>query len=473
MNDEARAELLVVGAGPGGYAAAFLAADLGLKVVLIDPEDNPGGVCLYRGCIPSKALLHVAALIWEVAEARRFGLGFGAPDVDLDAVRAFRSDVVKRLTGGLGQLAGQRKVRFIQGRAAFSGPQSVVVEGGDGRREHLGFRQAVVATGSQPALPAGFPPPSGRVWTSDEALALPSVPPRLLVVGGGYIGLELGSVYAALGSRVTVAEMTPSLLPGADADLVKPLARRLAGRLEAVHLRTRVAEVEEVDGGVRVVLEGPEAATAEDTFDSVLVAVGRRVDAAALGLESAGVAVGGDGYVPVDAQRRTDRDGIFAVGDMVGQPMLAHKAAHEGRVAAEAAAGLPSVYEPAAVPAVVYTEPEVAWCGLTETQARAVGREVKVARFPWAASGRALTTGRDEGLTKLVLDPDTERVLGVGVCGHGAGELIAEGVLAVEMGAVARDLALSVHPHPTLSETLMEAAAAFYGQATHIHRPRR
>lgn len=473
MNARERAELVVIGAGPGGYAAAFLAADLDLDVTLVDPEENPGGVCLYRGCIPSKALLHVAETIETVRHAETLGVRVGTPEIDLDGVRAFGEDVVARLTGGLGQVAERRGVRYVRGRAAFEDGETVRVEPHEGEAFRLPFGQAIVATGSQPAVPSAFPAPSERVWTSGEALALPRVPERLLVVGGGYIGLELGSVYAALGSRVTVVEMLASVLPGADRDLVRPLAKRLEDRFEAILVSTRVVEMEERDDGVRVVLDGDKAEPSEQTFDVALVAVGRRVDTADLGLERAGIEVTEKGPIRVDDRRRTTNERVLAIGDVTGEPMLAHKATREGRVAAEVAAGHPYAYDPAAVPAVVYTDPEVAWCGLTETEAREAGRDVAVARFPWAASGRAITMGRDDGLTKLVLDPDTERVLGVGLCGPGAGELIAEGALAIEMGAVARDLALTVHPHPTRSETLMEAAEVFFGQATSIYRPKR
>ena len=468
-----RAQLVVIGAGPGGYAAAFLGADLGLDVVLVDPEPNPGGVCLYRGCIPSKALLHVAALIDESRRAEEWGVRFSAPDIDLDRLRRFKDEVVGKMTGGLGQLTQKRKIRYVQGRVRFESADALSIKTVSGESRSLGFRHAVVASGSSPARLAGFPEASKRVLDSTSALELEDVPARLLVVGGGYIGLEMGSVYAALGSRVTVVEMLPGLLPGADADLVRPLAKKLERNFEEILLGTRVGTVTEQPGGVEVTLEGPEIENPVRLYDKVLVSVGRRPNSEDLGLDNTRVGVDDRGYIVVDRQLRTAEPTIFAIGDVVGQPMLAHKASHEGRTAVEAIAGRKVAFEPAAIPAVVFTDPEVAWCGLTETEAREQGRTVSVARFPWAASGRAATLGRDDGLTKLILDPGTERVLGVGIVGPGAGELIAEGVLAVEMAALATDLRLTIHPHPTLSETLMESAEVFFGQSTHVYRPKR
>ncbi len=467
----ASTKLAVLGGGPGGYAAAFLAADLGLDVTLVDREANPGGVCLYRGCIPSKALLHVAELVDEAERAAEWGVRFGAPKIDLKKLRAFKDGVVDKMTGGLGQLCGQRKVNRIRGRATLVGPNEMSIETDDGERS-LTFENAILATGSRPTRLPGFPE-SDRIWDSTRALELPSIPGKLLVVGGGYIGLELGSVYAALGSRVTVVEMLDGLLPGADRDLVRPLARRLDDRLEAILLETKVAEVKEQKNGVKVRLEPKEGKPEDRLFDAVLVAVGRKPNSEGIGLENTRAEVDAQGFVVVDERRRTAEPSLWAIGDVAGQPMLAHKASHEGRVAVEAIAGHKVAFEPAAIPAVVFTDPEVAWCGLTETEAKARGVEVAVARFPWGASGRATTLGRDDGLTKLLIDPKTERVLGVGICGPRAGELIAEGVLAVEMAALASDVKLSIHPHPTLSETLMEAAEVFYGQATHVHRPKR
>ena len=461
--------LAVLGGGPGGYAAAFLAADLGLAVTLIDDAPNPGGVCLYRGCIPSKALLHVAKVIGDAREAEAWGVRFGAPQIDLAGVRAWKGSVVNRLTGGLGSLARQRKVTLMQGRGRFTGSHEIVVNTAGGE-QRVAFDHAIIATGSRPAAPPALAIDSGRVLDSTSALELADVPERLLVVGGGYIGLELGSAYAALGSAVTVVEMTDGLLPGVDRDLVGVLERRLRGSLAAVHTGTRVEAVEETGDGLAVTLSG--AASGTERYDRMLVSVGRVPNTGNLGLEQTGVAVGADGFIEHDDQQRTGDPAIFAVGDVAGQPMLAHKASHEGRVAAEAAAGRRVAFEPQAIPAVVFTDPEIAWCGLTETEAKAHGRDVRVARFPWAASGRATTLGRPEGLTKLLVDAGTERLLGCGIAGPGAGELIAEAVLAVEMGAVATDLRLTIHPHPTLSETLMEAGEALFGTATHVFRPR-
>jgi len=465
--------LAVVGAGPGGYTAAFLAADLGLQVTLIDPEPNPGGVCLYRGCIPSKALLHVAKLLRETRAAADWGVSFGEPQIDLKRLSAWKDEVVARLTEGTGQLARRRDVVTIRGRARLLDAHRLEIETLEGERRSLGFEHAILATGSLPSTPPGFPPSSARIWDSTRALALGEIPAKLLVVGGGYIGLELGSVYAALGSRVTVVEMMSGLLPGADLDLVRPLARRLEEQLEAILLETRVVSIHEQKNGVKVALEGRGGVRSEHRFDRVLVSVGRRPNTESLGLERTRVRLDDAGFVIVDEQLRTAEPSLHAIGDLVGQPMLAHKASHEGRVAVEAIAGHKVAFRPAAIPAVVFTDPEVAWCGLTETAARREGRAVRVARFPWAASGRAATLGRDDGVTKLLIDPDTERVLGVGITGPGAGELIAEGVLAVEMAALASDVKLSIHPHPTLSETLMEAAEVHFGQSTHVYRPRR
>jgi len=467
-----QAQLVVIGAGPGGYAAAFLAADLGMDVALIDPEPNPGGVCLFRGCIPSKALLHVAKLLSETRQAAEWGIDFAEPRIDLDRLRAWKNEVVEGLTRGTGQLAKQRKVRYLQARASLVGPNDLSFEAVDGRSGTMSFGHAIVATGSSPTRLPGFPE-SPRILDSTGGLELETVPKRLLVVGGGYIGLELGSVYAALGSRVTVVEMTSGLLPGVDRDLVRPLASKLENDLNEVLLGTKVVHVDPRANCVRVTLEGEAVEEPQRIFDRVLVAVGRRPNSADLGLENTAVLIDDHGFIKVDGQLRTAEPSIFSIGDVVGQPMLAHKASHEGRTAVEAIAGHKVVFEPAAIPAVVFTDPEIAWCGLTEDEAKQQGRKVTVARFPWAASGRARTLGRADGLTKLLIDPETERILGVGITGPGAGELIAEGVLAVEMAALATDLKLSIHPHPTLSETMMEAAEVFFGQATHIHRPKR
>ena len=473
-------QLGVIGAGPGGYAAAFYAADLGLAVTLVDTDANPGGVCLYRGCIPSKALLHVAKLVNEAKHASALGVTFAEPVIDLDTLRAWKDGVVQKLTGGLGQLSRQRKITFVQGRASFEDAATLRVErvtpsgsGQAGGTETIGFQHAIIATGSRPAAVPGLSLASPRVMDSTAALALSDIPKSLLVVGGGYIGLELGSVYAALGSTVSVVEMMPGLLPGADRDLVNVLARRLESAFKSIMLNAKVVEMKEDKKGVTVRFEGEGIEPKEQTFDKVLVSVGRKPNSAVPGLDRTRVTVDARGFIEVDAQRRTAEPAIYAIGDVVGEPMLAHKASHEARVAVESIKGEHTAFEPRAIPAVVFTDPEIAWCGLTETEAKTKGIKVEVARFPWAALGRAITIDRPEGFTKLLIDPATERVLGVGIVGAGAGELIAEGVLAVEMAALATDLKLTIHPHPTLSETMMEAAEVFFGHSTHVYRPKR
>jgi dihydrolipoamide dehydrogenase len=468
---ESSTQLVVIGGGPGGYTAAFFAADLGMQVTLVDPAVNPGGVCLYRGCIPSKALLHVAEVLNEAKHADAWGVTFGEPKIDIDRLRSFKTKVVNQLTGGLGQLSKQRKVKYVRGTAAFRDAKSLDISLENGSSETLRFEQAIIATGSEPSKVPGLSIDSPRVMDSTGALDLPDLPGSLLVIGGSYIGLELGSVYAALGSKVTVVEMTGGLLPGADRDLVNILARRIEKICAAVLLDTKVVAMKEEKNGIAVTFESGEGRK-DQTFDRVLVSVGRRPSPVP-GIEKTAAVVTKRGFVEVNEQRRTAEPSIYAIGDVAGEPMLAHKAFHEARVAVEAIAGHKVAYEPLAIPAVVFTDPELAWCGLTENEAQLAKREVTVARFPWGASGRALTLDRPDGMTKLILDPKTERVLGVGVVGAGAGELIAEGVLAVEMGANATDLKMSIHPHPTLSETVMESAETFFGQATHIYRPRR
>jgi dihydrolipoamide dehydrogenase len=465
--------IAVVGAGPGGYAAAFLAADLGMTVTLIDPEVNPGGVCLYRGCIPSKTLLHVAELIEESHQSKDWGIEFAAPKIDLARLRGFKENVVKKLTGGLGILAKQRKVHYIQGNAAFENSTTLRVTKSDGSQEALTFDRIVIATGSRPAIVPTLKLDTPRMMDSTGALNLEDIPGSLLVVGGGYIGLELGSVYAALGTRVTVVEMLSGLLPGADRDLVLPLHKRLEKMFEAILLNTTVASVKDEGNGIRATLKAQDGNTQEKVFDRVLVSVGRRPNSEISGLDKTQVKVGPKGFIQVNHQLQTDDPTIFAIGDVVGEPMLAHKAMHEGRTAIEAIAGHKVAFEPNAIPAVVFTDPEVAWAGLTETQAQKENREIKVAKFPWAASGRAVTLDRPEGMTKIIFDPKTERVLGIGIVGVNAGDMIAEGVLAIEMAAVAHDIAHTIHPHPTLSETVMNAAEIFFGTATDIYRPKR
>jgi dihydrolipoamide dehydrogenase len=473
MSDTPSFNIAVVGAGPGGYAAAFLAADLGMSVTLIDPELNPGGVCLYRGCIPSKALLHVAKLIEESEQAKNWGIDFTAPKIDLARLRSWKEGVVKKLTGGLGILSKQRKVTYIQGRAAFENSNTLQITKADGSTQSLAFDRIILATGSRPAIVPTLKLDTPRIMDSTGALNLEDIPGTLLVVGGGYIGLELGSVYAALGTRVTVVEMLPGLLPGADRDLVLPLHKRLEKMFDGILLNTTVVSVKDEGTGIRATLKAQDGNAQEKVFDRVLVSVGRKPNSEIPGLEKTRVQLGARGFIQVNKQLQTADQGIYAIGDVVGEPMLAHKAMHEGRTAAEAIAGHKVAFEPHAIPAVVFTDPEVAWCGLTETQAQNENREIKVAKFPWAASGRAVTLDRPEGMTKLLIDPQTERVLGVGIVGVGAGELIAEGVLAVEMAALARDVAMTIHPHPTLSETIMNSAEVFYGTPTDIYRPKR
>jgi len=466
------AQLVVLGAGPGGYAAAFYAADLGMQVTLVGEEKNPGGVCLYRGCIPSKALLHVAKVVDEARHADAWGVTFGAPTIDVDKLRGYKEKVVDQLTGGVGQVAKLRRVKYLQGRAALTGATSMTVAGADGTQTDLTFEHCILATGSSPTRIPTLSIASPRMLDSTSALELPDVPKSMLVIGGGYIGLELGSVYATLGSKVSVVEMTPGLLPGADRDLVSVLQKRLEKLFAAIMVNTRVVKVEEVKAGITVTFEG-DVAEKEQVFDRVLVAVGRRPNSKIPGLETTKVKLDAKGFIETDGQRRTAEPTIFAIGDVAGEPMLAHKASHEGRVAVEAINGHKAVFEPLAIPAVVFTDPEIAWAGLTEAQAKAEGREVEIAKFAWGASGRAIAIDRVDGVTKLVLEPKTGRVLGVGIAGSGAGELIAEATLAIEMGATAEDLKLTIHAHPTLSETLMEAAEVFFGQATHVFKPKR
>jgi len=468
-----KTQLAVVGGGPGGYAAAFLAADLGLEVTLIDPEKNPGGVCLYRGCIPSKALLHAAKVIDESRQAKAWGLSFSGLKVQHSKLRQWKDDVVARLTGGLGQLVTQRKINYLQATAAFKDNRTLAIREVNGGQSSLAFDYAIIATGSEAAGIPGFDVDSERLLDATAALNLKQIPKKFLVIGGGYIGLEMGTVYAALGSEVTVVEMTASLLPGVDPDLVRILQKRLEGKLAAILLQTTVKELKVQKNGVKAVLAGPDADQKAHLFDNVLLAVGRRPNSADLGLNNTNIQLDGRGFIKVDDQRRTAESHIFAIGDVAGEPMLAHKASHEGRIAAEVIAGRQVAYEPAAIPAVVFTDPEIAWAGLTENEARRKSIAHEVVRFPWAASGRAATLDRNDGLTKLVVDPQSERILGMGMVGSGAGEMIAEGVLAIEMGANITDVSLSIHPHPTLTETIMEAAEMFHGNATHFYQPRR
>ena len=469
--------IVVLGGGPGGYAAAFLAADEGLEVTLVEADPRLGGTCLLRGCIPSKALLHVARVIAEVDELRNdWGVEYPPPKLDVNKVRERKEKVITTLSSGLKQIAKRRNVKVIQARGIFENSTTLRLEGDHASipaERTLTFDHCVLATGSLPAMPPAFSISSDRVMDSTGALALADLPESLLVVGGGYIGLEMGTVYANLGTKVSVVELLDGLLPGADRDLVKPLHKRLTSLFgERIYLNTKVGSLGLRENKVEVAFEGPSKFGTEQ-YDRVLVSVGRRPNSRGFGLENTSVEMDQKGFVKVDAQQRTADSHILAIGDVAGEPMLAHKATHEGRVAAEVLAGKPVAFEPLAIPAVVFTDPEIAWCGLTEDQAKKEGRNYEVGLYPWAASGRAIALGRTEGLTKLLIDPETERVLGVGIVGAGAGELIAEAALAIEMGCEVTDLAETIHPHPTLSETLMNAGEAFFGTATEIYKPRR
>jgi dihydrolipoamide dehydrogenase len=459
-------DLAVLGAGPGGYTAAFRAADLGLSVALVERHSVLGGVCLNVGCIPSKALLHTARVIAEAEDAAALGVSFGEPQIDLGAVRAATAKVVSTLNSGLASMAKSRGVEVVRGTGTFTSPTALRVEGPDGERV-VGFRNAIIAAGSEPVRLPGLPD-DPRIMDSTAALALEDVPERLLVIGGGIIGLEMATVYDALGSSVTVVEMLDRLIAGCDPDLVKPLQRRIAKRYEAIHLGTRVESVAAEKDGVHVTYSGDDAPEPA-VFDRILVAVGRRANGATIGADDAGVEVDERGVIAVDEQLRTNVEHIHAIGDITGEPMLAHRATHQGRVAAEVIAGEASAFDARSIPSVAYTDPEIAWTGLTETEAAERGVEVEVSSIPWAASGRALAMGRPEGRTKVIVEPGSRRLLGVGVVGAGAGELIAEAVHAIEMGADAEDLALGIHPHPTLSETLMLAAEAAEGTITDLY----
>jgi dihydrolipoamide dehydrogenase len=468
-------KVVVLGGGPGGYAAAFLAADLGLETTIVEADTRLGGTCLLRGCIPSKALLHVAKVMSEAAEMAEWGIEFNKPKVSIDKVRARKEKVIDTLTGGLAQLAKRRNVRVVNARGIFVDSQTLQLEGGDKstyESERLTFDHCILATGSVPAMPKMFKIDSPRVMDSTGALALDDLPESLLVIGGGYIGLEMGTVYAELGSKVTVVELLDGLLPGADRDLVKPLEKRLREKLAGIHLSTKVVELKAAGGKVEVKTEGAEF-DGVHPFDRVLVSIGRRPVSSGIGLENTKVKVNDKGFVVVNEQQQTADPHILAIGDVAGEPMLAHKASHEGKVAAEVLAGRPAAFEPQAIPAVVFTDPEIAWAGLTLTEAERAGRDVATAVYPWQASGRAIANGRTDGMTRWVIDPTTDRVLGCGIVGAGAGELIAEAVVAIEMGCSARDVADSIHPHPTLSETLSFAADVHLGTATEVYRPKR
>ena len=470
---DVEAEVVVLGAGPGGYTAAFRAADLGLRTVLVERYPTLGGVCLNVGCIPSKALLHAAAVIDGAGEMAAHGIDFGSPSIDIAKLAGWKDKVVGRLTRGLAGLAKQRKVQVVQGTGTFSSPHRLSVETPGGTTV-IGFERAIIAAGSQAVELPGFPDGDPRLMDSTDALILDDVPDRLLVIGGGIIGLEMATVYAALGSRVNVVELMDGLIPGCDRDLVKPLEQRIRTRYESIRVSTRITEVSPEDSGLRVTFEGANGdGPSEEVFDRVLVAVGRRPNGHRIGAGNAGVHVDERGFIPADRQQRTNVGHIFAVGDIAGEPMLAHKATHEGKVAAEVCAGHKAGFDALAIPSVAYTDPEVAWTGLTETEARERGVEFDKATFPWAASGRALGIGRTEGLTKVLFDRTTGRLLGAGIVGPHAGDLIAEATLAIEMGADARDIGLTIHPHPTLSETFNFAAEMVEGTITDLYVPRR
>lgn len=463
--ESTKAEVIVIGGGPGGYAAAFYAADKGKKVILVEQEKNLGGVCLNRGCIPSKALLHATHQIGAARESAHRGIVFGEPQVNLDKLREWKNSIIQKLAGGITTIAQRRGVQVLQGRGYFEDPKTLRVETADGQK-FFNFEQIIIAVGSKPALPKIFDLGNPRIMTSTEALQIEDIPENLLVIGGGYIGMELGTVYATLGSKVTVVEALDAILAGGDPDLVRPVVRYAEKNFREVRLKAKVLKMATAGKQIEVTSE-KDGQQQKEMYDRVLVSVGRVPNADDLGLENAGIERDERGFIKVTPQQQTNVPGVYAIGDIAGGVMLAHKASREARVAVENIVGESTTFENVVIPAVVFTDPEVAWCGLTENEAKAKGIEIEVAKFPWAASGRALSFDRTDGLTKLIVDPQSERILGVGIVGVGAGELIAEGVVAVEMGATVEDLALCVHPHPTVSETLMEAAEVFFGTATH------
>ena len=468
-------QVVVLGGGPGGYAAAFLAADLGMEVTIVEADPRLGGTCLLRGCIPSKALLHVAKVINESREMQEWGVAFGKIKIDVDTMRARKEKVIDTLTGGLAGLAKRRKVKVINARGIFVDSKTLQLEGGDPSTydaQRLTYDHCILATGSVPAMPKFFDIGSERVMDSTGALQLADIPKSMLVIGGGYIGLEMGTVYAELGTKVSVVEMTDGLLPGADRDLVKPLAKKMEGLLENIYLGTKVVSLKDIGKQVEVEMEGPDVKSPQK-YDRVLISIGRRPVSAGIGLENTQVTVNERGFVEADDRQRTSDPHILAIGDIAGDPMLAHKASAEGKVAAEFLAGEPAAFDKVAIPAVVFTDPEIAWAGITADEAKATGRKVTIAQYPWQASGRAIAMGKTDGLTKWIIDPETDRVLGCGIVGSGAGELIAEAVVAIEMGCTVRDIAESIHPHPTLSETVAFAGEVHLGSATEVYRPKR
>jgi dihydrolipoamide dehydrogenase len=457
-----KVDIVVLGAGPGGYAAAFYAADKGRKVVLVEQDARLGGVCLNRGCIPSKALLHATKMITEAKESAHRGITFGAAKIEVEKLRTWKASIIEKLSGGIATLAKARGVEVLNGRGYFENSKTLRVETKDGQK-FLEFQKAIVAVGSKSALPKAFDLGNPRIMTSREALEVPDIPESLLVIGGGYIGMELGTVYAALGSQVTVVEALPGILTGADPDLVRPVIRYAEKAFKEIRLNTKVAKMATAGKQIKVMFD-----KSEELYDRVLVSVGRVPNCGDLGLENTKIERDDRGFIKVNAQQQTADPDIYAIGDVAGGLLLAHKASREARVAVEVITGEGGAFQDVVMPAVVFTEPEIAWAGLTEAEAKEKKIPVQVAKFPWSASGRALTFDHTDGVTKLIINPETERILGVGICGHGAGELIAEGVLAIEMGATAFDIASTVHPHPTLSETFMEAAEVFYGHSTHM-----
>jgi len=465
-------ELVVIGAGPGGYPAAFLAADLGMDVTLIDPEINPGGVCLHRGCIPTKTLLHVAKVIREAEEAKNFGVTFNTPEFDLDQIRAFKDRVVEKLTSGTGQLAKQRKINYIKGIANFKDSKTLLIKQAHGEEQTLSFEKAIIATGTIPMTLPGMTIESDHVMNSAEAMELESIPETLLVIGGGYIGLELGTVYATLGSRVSIVEMLPNIVPGGDDDLVRILTMKTRQLFESIITKTKVVDMKEIDGKIKVTFEKAEKKE-EKTFDKVLVTIGRKPNTSNLILKNTKVEIDERGFIKINQERQTAEPHIYAIGDVVGGALLAHKATYEGKMAVQAIVRKDKLSEPKSIPAVLYTDPEVSWTGLTEKEAKEKGIDISIAKFPWAANGRCLSLGRNDGVTKIISDPTTDQILGVGIVGPGAGDLISEAALAISLDAKVSDLAHTIHPHPTTSETVMEAAEVHLGLCTHIYRPKR
>jgi dihydrolipoamide dehydrogenase len=465
---ENRTQLAVIGAGPGGYPAAFLASELGLEVTMIDPELNPGGVCLYRGCIPTKTLLHIVKVIREAKEAEEWGVAFSDPKIDLDKIRSWKNRIIEKLTAGLGTLCRQRKIKYIQGKASFFDTHTLNICRNDGSFEKLIFEKAILATGTLPATLPNISIDSSRIMNSAEAMELDTIPETILVIGGGYIGLELGSIYAGLGSRVTIVEMMPNLLPGADEDMVRIFLIKNRNLFEDIRLSTKVSYIEERSDCINVTFQDKNGIVEKRNFDKVLVTIGRKPNTHGIELGNTEIEFDENRFVIVNTQMQTSNPWIYAVGDIVGGALLAHKATREGRIAAEVIAGKNSVFTPKSIPSVLFTDPEIAWCGLTEKEAKREGRKVKISKFPWGACGRAATFGRSDGVTKIVIEPDSEKILGVGITGPGAGELISECALAIEMGAKVSDVARTIHPHPTLSETVMEAAELFYHSATHF-----